>query len=109
MDEIMEQLSTLTAVQLRRVILESKRLLKRKPLYIREIGKPTRNGRYIYLYATWQEDGKTKQKSLGRKTEALESLKSEIANNPFEGRGIFGKASIEFLQKMLDAGFYLAN
>ncbi|MEM7128254.1 MAG: hypothetical protein AAF702_18120 [Chloroflexota bacterium] len=106
---ILEQLKTLTAKELRGVIAEAKALLKRPKLYIREIAKPSAGGRIIYLYATWQEDGKTKQKSLGsKKTETTESLHSEIEHD-FRRYGIDDLESIKFLESMVTQGYFIAN
>lgn len=110
---IFEQLQPLKAGELRAVIAEAKRLLARKPLYIREIGKPTSHGRYIYLYATWNEAGKTQQKSLGRKQEHPESQElageQEPVDSEFAHYGVYASEGIAFLRSMLAQGFYLAN
>ncbi|MEZ4731024.1 MAG: hypothetical protein R3E79_28215 [Caldilineaceae bacterium] len=110
---IFAQLQSLKASELRAVISEAKRLLVRKPLYIREISKPTPNGRYIYLYATWNENGKTQQKSLGRKRELENDIVSaqeqDAVASEFADRGIYAAESVAFLRAMLTQGFYIAN
>ena len=63
MDEkLLNQLKTLNAKELREVVKEANKLLKRKKLYIREISKVSAQGRYLYLYATWQDAGKNEAK-----------------------------------------------
>lgn len=88
-------------------------MLARKPLYIREISKPTPNGRYIYLYATWNENGKTQQKSLGRKREVDDDTTSaqdhDAVSSEFADRGIYAAESVAFLHSMLEQGFYITN
>ncbi|MEZ4864265.1 MAG: hypothetical protein R3C14_23335 [Caldilineaceae bacterium] len=111
-ETILTQLQFLTARELRTVVAEAKRLLARKPLYIREFSKPTPNGRYTYLYATWNENGKTYQKSLGRKdVQARAGLADteQIVENEFAHRGIYALESILFLRGMVAKGFYIAN
>ena len=110
--EVLAQLEHLDAKELRLVIKEAKMLLSRKPLYIRELGKPTAQGRTIYLYATWQEEGKTKQKSLGRKLspdELAQNIESENMPLEFKDYGLYSNESIVFVQSMLENGYYLAN
>jgi len=110
---ILDQLQSLKAAELRAVIGEAKRLLARKPLYIREIAKPTPHGRHIYLYATWNENGKTLQKSLGRKREQPTNeevaVEQETIASEFAHYGVYTRESIAFLRAMLAEGFYLAN
>lgn len=105
---IREQLETMNAQELRTVIEEAKKLLKRKKLYIRELGKPAADGHYIYLYATWQENGKTRQKSLGRKLERREDATPAPANE-FSGYGVTEESGIAFLREMIAEGYFLAN
>lgn len=104
-----EELRTLTAPELREVIDEAKRLLKRKKLYIREITKPSAGGRYVYLYATWQEEGKTRQKSLGRKETTADGAAMMAAENDFSKYGIYELGSVEFLESMVEQGYFIAN
>lgn len=95
------------------MIGEAKRLLARKPLYIREIGKPTPNGRYIYLYAAWNENGKTQQKSLRRKREfandTVSAQEQDAVASEFADHGIYAAESVAFLYFTLAQGFYIAN
>lgn len=106
---IKEQLQTLTAQELREVIDEAKQLLRRKKLYIREITKSSAEGRYIYLYATWQEDGKTRQKSLGRKAAHVKMAESDTDGDKFGAYGIHDLDSVRFLESMMAQGYMLAN
>jgi len=58
-------LKDLTRYELETLIAQAnKRLNEIKRIYLREITK----GCYDYIYATWQEDGKTMQKLLGQRT-----------------------------------------
>ncbi|MCB0107871.1 MAG: hypothetical protein KDE53_18245 [Caldilineaceae bacterium] len=108
-----EQLKTMSAQELRTIIDEAKQLLKRKKLYIREIGKPSGDGHHVYLYATWQEDGKTRQKSLGRKQdgEAGNQAAPVQSDSPvdFSQYGISDATSVDFLLSMIDEGYFIAN
>lgn len=106
---LQDQLKTMTAQELRAVIAEAKRLLQRKKLYIREITKPSAEGRNIYLYATWQENGKTRQKSLGRKPLTENASVETVDANVFQAYGIRDPKSVAFLQSMLDKGYFIAN
>lgn len=117
-ERVFEQLQPMKASELRAVIKEAKRLLARKPLYIREINKVTPHGRYVYMVATWNEDGKTLQKSLGRKRAQVDEQGPDKEGNvdesaaiisEFASRGIYAEDSITFLRTMLANGFYLAN
>ena len=120
MDDILDELSSLKASELRKVIAEARKLLARKPLYIREIVKATGGGRYTYLYATWQEEGRTRQKSLGRKVAETDDCvptkhradaaqPDSPAENEFARYGIYDPDSIAFLRSMLQQGYYIAN
>ena len=120
MDDILNELRNLKASELRKVIAEAKKLLARKPLYIREIVKATGSGRYTYLYATWQEGGRTRQKSLGRKPAETDGRAStqhrddvaqpdNPAENEFARYGIYDPDSIAFLRSMLQQDYYIAN
>ncbi|MEM7332480.1 MAG: hypothetical protein AAF490_10330 [Chloroflexota bacterium] len=108
MDEkLLNQLKSLNAKELREVVKEANRLLKRKKLYIREISKVSSQGRYLYLYATWQEEGKTKQKSLGRKVNVESMEASAKVDNPFHKFGVVDLESIQFLQEMADNNYFI--
>lgn len=110
MDEkLLNQLKTLNAKELREVVKEANKLLKRKKLYIREISKVSAQGRYLYLYATWQDGGKTKQKSLGRKVEVSQIEQSDSNENPFAKFGVMEPESIKFLQEMVEQGYFVTS
>ncbi|MEZ4676659.1 MAG: hypothetical protein R2932_20780 [Caldilineaceae bacterium] len=106
---VREELQTMNAQELRAVIDEAKQLLKRKKLYIREIGKPSGDGHHVYLYATWQEEGKTRQKSLGRKHEDFGNTGSANQSIKFRRYGVNDSGSIAFLEAMVERGYLLAN
>lgn len=73
-ESIMTALPQLSSAELKRIVISANKLLKQPKIYIRQIGKSDGGRHYTYLYATWQEGGKTRQKSLGKRAEADDAL-----------------------------------
>ena len=95
---ILEELPSLKTPELKRIVIAANKLMKQPKLYLREIGKTDAGKQYFYLYATWQEDGKTRQKSLGRKVDGA-------VEEEFGRFGISSRQSAEFLRQMQANGY----
>ncbi len=95
---ILDQLPELSSPDLKRIVIAANKLLKQPKLYLREIGKREGDRHYLYLYATWQEDGKTRQKSLGKKAEADDA--------PY---GVGSAAALAFVEEKQAEGFRIVR
>ncbi len=90
---ILEELPALPTSALKRIAIEAERLMAQPKLYIRELGKSEGGEPFVLLVATWQEEGKTEKRILGRKEVGSGSAE-------FADIGIADGEARQFLQAM---------